>query len=124
MKAKINWFEYRSTMANCFTPKDSTNFHELVTMQIGPEDSDGGDYFYLYIVTPQFLNSSFELEEKFEAEWGCYHLIVPYWNQKLIEEKIQIIVDKHGQGDDWVKVAGRLSKYFQWEFENYQAELL
>lgn len=120
MKAEIKWFEYGSTMEDYFMPDNLEQFVELVTMKIGPENFDGGDYFYCHIVTARFLMDVLKLNQNFNVEWGRHQLIVPYWNQLLIEHEFKTIVSTYGNGDNWVSIAKKLSNFFQWEFEDYQ----
>lgn len=120
MKAEVKWFEYNTTMDSHFIPDNSSKFCELVTMQIGPQNFDGGDYFYFHVVTPEWLAYSLAFEDAFLVKWGRHQLIAPYWNQEKIESQVHVIVDEHGTGEEWGSIAKNLSRFFHWEFEDYR----
>lgn len=84
-------------------------------MTIGTEDRRGGDLFGLMIVSPQAL-------VKFEAEpaiWGRHHLIVTDYSWQVVIDHVNKVLDIC-KDDTWTEVAGKLSRYFHWEFEDYQ----
>jgi hypothetical protein len=101
-----------------FVPGDFENFGCTFGLTVGPDDSDGGELFYLTVCTPRWLERACE---KDGFVWGCHHLIVREYNLKTITEIIMKFVDSCS-GDSWTDVAGKLSRIANWEFEGYRGQ--
>lgn len=96
-----------------FSPEEKTDFFLTLVLHIGPEDCKSEHLFNLYICTPNWINCSSET-----ALWGRHFLIVKEFDRSLIERKIRKIIQDSDE-KDWEKTAIKLSRYFEWEYEDY-----
>ena len=90
-------------------------FALLVQMLIGPDGSEGEESFDVQVVTPAWL------EQRYASDGlvaGDHRLIVLDYDWSRIETYLRKRVAAC-QGKDWDEVAGRISRFAQWEFEDY-----
>ena len=99
-----------------FQPEVSTNFHVLLHMTIGPSDQSGGHDYSLGVCTPRWLDHAIQHEGKV---WGRHLLIVNEFDAKRIMDAIAETIS-NSEGDNWESTSLVLSRFFFWEYEDYQ----
>lgn len=99
-----------------YKPEDASNFGISVECVIGAESRKGGDLFQLTICSPTWLHDKGLTHP---AMWGRHFLIQSQYDlaaaRKMIEE---MLLDSSGA--DWRMAAARISRYMDWEFEDYK----
>lgn len=95
---------------------DGPSFSVTIDLEIGATDGDASDRFQLYVSSPAWLEASLGPED---VEDGRHLLIVKTFDYRRIRGWIEQVVAR-SSGEDWDEVAGRLCRYFAWEFEDYQ----
>jgi hypothetical protein len=111
-----DWFSPDVPEVWKWRPK-SLDVRYYLELTIGTEDSPGGDLFGFTVVSPQALIES----ETKPAMWGRHHLIVMDYSWQTVLDQVNKVLDIC-EGETWSEVAGKLSRYFYWEFEDYQEE--
>jgi hypothetical protein len=96
-----------------YRPEDEMIFSLNIVIRIGAEGSGGADNFHLFVCTP---------------EWLCKHCWEPYLIRHMllvrkydfgeIKKAISEYIEQC-DGDEWIEVAQKLSRIFDWEFEDY-----
>jgi hypothetical protein len=99
-----------------YVPEDPEDFRCTCGLTIGPANSEGGEQFYLTVCSPKALAKA---AEKDGFVWGRHYFIVPEYNLKTITGIITKFVSRCS-GGTWKDVAGKLSRFVAWEFEDYQ----
>jgi len=102
-----------------FSPEDPLCFAANVTALIGPFNERGEELFQFTVCTPRWLE-----QDTFPKGycWGRHYLFVSRWDAKLIMRVFRDLC-LHAEGPDWNSVATTLSRYGQWEFEDYRESL-
>jgi hypothetical protein len=95
-------------------PPDPENCCLTFAANIGSADSDGSDLFYFQVVTGAWL------VDHAETRWGKGYLLVDRFSWDSVERMIARLVGSI-TSDTWHDAASQLSKYLDWEFENYRA---
>lgn len=99
-----------------FSPEISENFWCTVDMEIGPDDKEGSNIFQLYVGTTRAFNHRIQHEGSL---WGRHYMVVNEYDgeklRALIEQKIAECARP-----TFEETALVLSRYFYWEFEDYQ----
>jgi len=83
---------------------------------IGAKNEPGEECFNFTVCTPKSLYKC--LSEK-SFVFGKHHLIISYYNYDIIWKAINSICERIS-GTSWKEVAEKLSRYGQWEFEDYK----
>jgi hypothetical protein len=83
-------------------------------LHIGLPDSDGADYFYVDVMTPQAINH-LNLGKSLNQR----RIIVNPYTWEAVLESVRATLESCA-GEDWSQQSGLLAKYFSWEFENYR----
>lgn len=93
-------------------------FWLILDLRIGSDRRAGADTFNLYVCNPQAL-------EQVVAEKGLrdgrHLLILDEFDYARVQAWIDSVLGR-SSGADWTEVSGRLSRYFEWEFEDYIAD--
>jgi hypothetical protein len=99
-----------------YRPDDHKNFSLSIRLIVGPEGSESGESFDIFVCTPDWIKEQFTQES---CLWGRHMLIVPAYDHFLILRKVwhQIAAC---QGKDWDEFATKLARFGAWEFEDYQ----
>lgn len=101
-----------------FVPQIPDLFEIAISLEIGIEGEIAQEIFQISIITPKWLLSNCKTDEVFIPR---HYLIVQRYNyQKIIEKFNQIC--KHCSGVNWDDCSLKLSRYFQWEFEDYRVK--
>lgn len=96
-------------------PDDPDRFSILVQAMIGPEGGPGEESFDFVICTPALLAKDLETRR---YQFGRHYLFVNRYDPELIEQVLHELCES-ASGPDWESVATYLSRYGQWEFEDY-----
>jgi hypothetical protein len=87
-----------------------------LALRIGPDDSSGGDFYYVTVATPEGLR---ELQPRSEGSTAGVPIILSdySWQQVLtaVENRLAECAD-YG----WPRVQDRLRAQFRWEYEDYR----
>ncbi len=94
-------------------PEDPICCSVLIYADIGEVGKESGDQFHFLIITPQFLLTYPEVR------WGKGYLLMPEFSWVDIENRVRQLVSSISV-DTWDDAANKLSKYLEWEFEEYQ----
>jgi Immunity protein 8 len=98
-----------------YQPDKPDYFCLLIQAMIGTKDSLGEESFDFIVCTPQWLADQMS---KTGYVFGKNYLLLLNYDYSLILQTIKQLCDE-SQGKDWETVANSLSRYGQWEFENY-----
>ncbi|MBL0319315.1 MAG: immunity 8 family protein [Alphaproteobacteria bacterium] len=99
-----------------YEPEQDDCFMIQLWLDIGANDSDATDIFYLTVCTPEWLKNECTLQ----ALWGRHLLIVSSYDIQIIRDKIEDYLSTC-TGNDWQQLAVKIGKICAWEFEDYQA---
>ncbi len=96
-------------------PLSATDVDYSLCLHIGPTDQQGTDLFYVNVLSEaaaRMLNTDeFAQRKKIVVKDYSWNAVV-----RAIDDIIRQI-----EGADWSEIAKKLSKEFDWEFENYQS---
>jgi immunity protein 8 of polymorphic toxin system len=95
------------------------NFGILVEAMIGPTDREGEEAFDFMLCTPQWI--AHELQTR-DRRWGRATLLVSEYSYEVLERTVARLCQRV-EGSDWSQVAEVLSRWMQWEFEDYREAL-
>ncbi|MFC0179762.1 immunity 8 family protein [Thorsellia kenyensis] len=98
-----------------YLPDDKNNFRIVLNLSIGMADSNGADYFDLFVCTPEWLCNN-----QWVPELMRHTLLVRKYDLDEITETINKYIEIC-TCDTWTKTAQKLSRYFAWEYEDYQS---
>lgn len=98
-----------------FEPPIPDRFSLSVGATIGPAGGEGGDLFYFNVVTTAWL-AEHPPPKGFEF---LRNLLVTRWDYATVSRAITDLCF-HTEGDDWNKIATKLSRSAHWEFEDYR----
>ncbi|MGJ4748733.1 immunity 8 family protein, partial [Leptospira sp. SA-E8] len=99
-----------------YMPQIPDNFCVWLTLAIGPEETEGSHLFQVGVCTVSWLENQLSVH-------GAYvlrHLIlVESFDFELIKKTISEIIAK-AERPTWEQSVPILSRYFAWEYEDYQ----
>ena len=98
-----------------FRPSDPQSFALAIGATVGPEGGEGGDLFYFTVCTPEWLRENGS-QKGFAFLHG--HVLVDRWDYQLVERAIRDLCFRT-EGAGWDEIATKLSRYGDWEFEEY-----
>lgn len=117
MKAVIKTIDLNDAIDfDQYWPDDEKNFGIWLTVQIGPDDQEGGHLFQILVCTPDWIKDKYYFQR---AVWGRHMLIVFEYDKDLIVKEISNYVDGCSGTDFW-DLAQKLSRIGVWEFEDYE----
>ena len=99
-----------------YWPDDLECFGLWLDAEIGLSDTAGADIFRIFICTPDWLKKRLPSEK---IMLGRYLMIVSEYDLDAIIIFINQYIEKC-DGEDWVSIANKLSRVWQWEFEDYK----
>ena len=99
-----------------YSPKEYDNFGILIQALIGPSTSIGEESFAFLVCTPKWIESEMM---KDGILFGKGYLIIKEYNYKTILSAIQGLCSRTW-GENWDTIADKLSRFGDWEFEDYQ----
>jgi Immunity protein 8 len=99
-----------------FQPDDPEDFAIVVGAVVGSPEAPGGDLFYFTVCTGRWLTAN-PPEKAFAFLKG--HVLLDRWNYDVLQRAISDVCTRT-EGSDWNEVATKLSRYGNWEFEDYR----
>lgn len=99
-----------------FCPEDAEHFALGVAASIGPAGEDGAELFQFEVCSPSWLASQ-SLPKGFAFQ--RHTLLLERWDPQLVERAIRDLCLRT-EGEGWAQIAGKLSRYGLWEFEDYR----
>lgn len=96
-------------------PNEIERFTVLITMSIGFQGQKEADNFNVRICSTKWI-----LEHILYPEYMEHTIIVRDFNLSIITKEIERILEKCNHSDEKQAIRN-LSRYFDWEFENYIA---
>ncbi|SET47229.1 immunity 8 family protein [Thorsellia anophelis] len=116
MKAKLKSLGVTSAQftPETYQPNKISCFGLWFRLCVGPEDQIGGHDFHVLICTPEWL-----CKNHWEPELIQHMLLVRKYDLDEITETINKCIE-NCTCDTWIETAQKLSRYFAWEYEDYQ----
>ncbi|MCP2230301.1 MULTISPECIES: immunity 8 family protein [Erwinia] len=114
MKAILKSISNDDYLLNEFYPEDENVFSLRLLLRIGTESSSGADKFDLFVCTPEWL-----CKHQWLPELMRHTLLVRTYDLDEITKTITDHIDRC-EGEDWMEIAQKLSRFFAWEYEDYQ----
>ena len=107
-----------------YVPEDPDNFGIFVQTLIGPENSDGRESFGFIVCSPQWLANELTSEPASNPPYlfARHHLILPKYDLATIRQAIMKLCDD-AERQDWDHVGEYLSRFGDWEFEDYPVHI-
>lgn len=117
MKGKLKNISYNFADIDLenYQPEEENVFNLLIYLLIGPENESGGHDYLVNVCTPEWL-----CKNHWVPELMRHTLLVRKYDFNEIKKTITDYIDRC-EGDDWMKIAEKLARVFQWEFEDYQS---
>ncbi len=97
-----------------YQPEEESVFGLWIFLRIGPEEESGGHDYRVHVCTPEWL-----CKNHWVPELMRHMLLVRKYNFNEIKKIVTDYIDQC-EGDDWMEIAEKLARVFQWEFEDYQ----
>jgi hypothetical protein len=97
-----------------FRPSHAEHFALVVAATIGPANGSGGELFQFNARSPSW-HAAENRPKGFAFERA---LVVDRWTAELVERAIADLC-RRTEGDTWQEIAQRLSRYAEWESEDY-----
>ncbi len=98
-----------------FIPCDIEDFEIAISLDLGSVDNEGADIFQVSVITPKWLATKCK-NCKIYIPRHC--LIIAKYDYQEILKAINEICSLC-EGSDWDECSEKLSRYFLWEFEDY-----
>lgn len=98
-----------------FVPEQADSFWLTLGLEIGTDDAEGADTFFLYITTPTALITSTARE----LTWPRHYLFVDRYNAEEIRNRINSKIAECARAT-FEETATALARFMHWEFEDYQ----
>ncbi|WP_099073741.1 immunity 8 family protein [Proteus alimentorum] len=115
MKAILKGLSNDFYDVDSYYPDDDKCFSLSLLLSIGSEDSNGADNFDLFVCSPEWISKNV-----WEPRIFRHTLITRAYNINEIKKIIESHIAKC-DGNSWLEVAEKLSRYFAWEYEDYQS---
>lgn len=117
MKAIVKSIDTGSHVAfDKYWPEDETCFGLWLTVQVGPDNEEGGHLYQILACTPDWIKKEYAQEG---TVWGRHMLIVFHFDHDRIESEITRYIEGCTGKDFW-ELAQKVARIGAWEFEDYQ----
>jgi hypothetical protein len=117
MKPIIQYIEQNGQELEDFNPEIRDNFWCYLSIRIGFDDEEGSSDFGFQVGTPRAFDHRGQHEGPI---WGRHHLIVNFFDateiRTAVEKKVAECARSTVEETNLI-----LSRFFHWEFEDYQA---
>ncbi|APR39179.1 MULTISPECIES: immunity 8 family protein [unclassified Paraburkholderia] len=97
-------------------PEDQMCFGFWVTVQVGPDNEEGGHLYQILVCTPDWIKTKYLHAG---AVWGRHMLIVSHYDCDRIKSEIARYVEGCTGKNFW-ELAQKVARIGAWEFEDYQ----
>lgn len=99
-----------------YRPEDPENFAVTVDLEIGADSGEpGADLFQLLVCSPDWLKQQCGTSD---PVWGRHILVLERFDFNKLTDAIQRLLPRM-DGANWLELAGKISQYAAWEFEDY-----
>jgi len=98
-----------------YQPESPTDFSFLLQVFAGSEASESEESFDVIVCTPRWLERK---HDHSDVVPGYHHLIVFEYDYDRIVRAIELLCES-AEGNSWLDVAKRLSRFARWEFDEY-----
>lgn len=112
MKASLKSIDCMHHNLNSYS-SDVEDICITLSLSIGPDNSEGSEYFDLYVCSPEWLSKHI-----WKPELIRHTLLVRRYDLDEIKKIVNDTIEKC-EGNDWPSISQKLSRYFAWEFEDY-----
>lgn len=109
--------DFGSADLNIYQPDSPDDFCIWLTLLIGPDDAEGGHLFQVGVCTVAWLAHQVSISRPCVLR---HMILVERFDYSLIERTIINIVE-NTQSLGWEKSVPVLSRFFAWEYEDYQS---
>lgn len=118
MKSEVKaiWIDNSSVTFEDYSPPSIDFFGVWVEFKVGVEGVEGSDDFRVLVCSPNWLVAEMSSDG---AAWGRHTLLMREFSCELIVKKINLLVENLPD-NDWATAAQSLSRFAEWEFEDYQ----
>lgn len=119
MKAIIKsmWINSAAIDLDTYFPEDPECFGLWIEFRAGFKDEESADDFRVLVCTPEWLRKEYGWKK---SMWGRHMLVVFNYDLDAIKMEINQCVE-NCTGDNWMIIAQKISRFFAWEFEDYQS---
>ena len=97
-----------------FSPDNENYFSVDLLLSIGLENEKGSDYYRLNVCSPECLVNTFWVPKILR-----HVLLMRSYDLERIKKIINEYVESC-EGNSYVEISEKLSRFFAWEFEDYQ----
>ena len=98
-------------------PEDLTNCAVSFDINVGPINTDRSDIFYFTVMTPAYLKNALDKEKLI---FGKSLILVNAFSWEEVQNRLDKLVKS--LSDENEDALLKLSRYGQWEFEDYRSE--
>jgi hypothetical protein len=112
---KALWVDSADVALDSYSPLEADNFSLWLELRIGLASTDSADDFRLFVCTPDWLKIN-----RAPCHWGRHTLVTQAYDLDGIRAEIQKCIDRCS-GKSWAETAKNLSRFFAWEFEDFDA---
>jgi hypothetical protein len=117
MKAIIKSIDINSHIGfDEYCPENEECFGLWLTINVGPDDEEGGHLYQILVCTPDCMKNEFLHTG---VAWGRNTLIVTRYDHDRIVSEIKRYVEGCIGNDFW-EIAQKVARIAAWEFEDYQ----
>jgi hypothetical protein len=116
-KLTLKSIDFGSEDLSTYSPEIPDNFCVWLNLAIGPEGVEGSHLFQVGICTVSWLAHQLSIEN---AIFLRHMILVESFDFELIKRAVGEIIEK-AERPSWEESVPVLSRYFAWEFEDYQA---
>jgi hypothetical protein len=99
-----------------YQPDNPYNFSVSLTILVGPSNQEGGHLFQVCFCTLTWLAHQLSINKSITLR---HMILIETFDFDIIQEKINEII-QNSERETWDESINVLSRYFFWEFEDYQ----
>ncbi|MFZ5566182.1 MAG: immunity 8 family protein [Pseudomonadota bacterium] len=115
-KPTLKGIDFGAENLNTYTPQVPDNFCVWLTLSIGPEGVEGSHLFQVGVCTVSWLEHQLSGQRAYVLR---HMILVDSFDFELIKKTIHEII-ANAERPTWEQSVPILSRYFAWEYEDYQ----
>ncbi len=105
-----------------YWPDEEDNFGFFVQALVGPAGEEGEESFGFQVCTPKWISTNMINRDFGDyGVFGRYLIIVKDYDFDEIKKMVAKLCNDTS-GENWQEIAGKLSRYGEWEFSDYQSD--
>jgi hypothetical protein len=116
-KLTLKGIDFGAEDINTYAPQIPGNFCAWLTLAIGPEDEESSDLFQVGICTVTWLAHQLSIKSTYVLR---HMILVERFDLELIKKIVYEIIE-NAERPTWEQSVPILSRYFAWEYEDYQS---